>query len=79
MKRLSDVLELFVADQALLTCTFESSRRKKSVEQSGMSSVEPQKKRSRMGSSLEQLKNYTTVVSDTGDFEGELTFIYLNY
>jgi len=35
-----------------------------------MMSAEPQKKRSRMGSSLEQLKNYTTVVADTGDFEG---------
>jgi len=34
-----------------------------------MSGVEPSKKRSRMGSSLEQLKNYTTVVADTGDFE----------
>jgi len=32
-------------------------------------SNEPSKKRSRMGSSLEQLKNYTTVVADTGDFE----------
>jgi transaldolase len=32
-------------------------------------SIEPSKKRSRMGSSLEQLKNYTTVVADTGDFE----------
>lgn len=32
-------------------------------------SLEPQKKRTRMGSSLEQLKNYTTVVADTGDFE----------
>lgn len=31
--------------------------------------LEPHKKRSRMGSSLEQLKNYTVVVADTGDFE----------
>jgi len=32
-------------------------------------SSEPQKKRTRMGTSLEQLKKYTTVVADTGDFE----------
>lgn len=32
-------------------------------------SSEPQKKRTRMGTSLEQLKSFTTVVADTGDFE----------
>ncbi|OXA52878.1 Transaldolase [Folsomia candida] len=32
-------------------------------------SEEPSKKRGKMGSSLEQLKSYTTVVADTGDFE----------
>lgn len=36
-----------------------------------MTDSEPTKKRSRMaGSTLEQLKAITTVVADTGDFEG---------
>ena len=37
-------------------------------------SSEPKKKIAKMGSSLEQLKNYTTVVADTGDFEGKDIF-----
>lgn len=35
-----------------------------------MSSAEPQSKKSKMVSSLEQLKQLTTIVADTGDFEG---------
>ena len=35
---------------------------------------EPQCKRSKMSSSLEQLKALTTVVADTGDFEGKPFF-----
>jgi len=31
--------------------------------------IEPQKKRTKAGTALEQLKNFTTVVADTGDFE----------
>ena len=34
-------------------------------------SQSPDKKR-KMSTSLDQLKEYTTVVADTGDFEGEL-------
>ncbi|KAL1400142.1 hypothetical protein pipiens_007677, partial [Culex pipiens pipiens] len=34
-----------------------------------MSSAEPQSKKSKMVSSLEQLKQLTTIVADTGDFE----------
>lgn len=34
-------------------------------------SSEPQNKKTKMSSSsLEQLKNFTTIVADTGDFEG---------
>lgn len=36
-----------------------------------MSEAEPQSKRSKMSNSLEQLKALTTVVADTGDFEGK--------
>ena len=36
---------------------------------------EPQCKRSKMSSSLEQLKALTTVVADTGDFEGKPFFL----
>jgi len=38
-------------------------------------SSEPQNKKTKMSSSLEQLKTMTTIVADTGDFQGEL-FIY---
>lgn len=37
---------------------------------------EPQCKKIKMPNSLEQLKSLTTVVADTGDFEGKL-FTYL--
>lgn len=33
-------------------------------------SGEPQSKKSKMSSSLDQLKQLTTIVADTGDFEG---------
>lgn len=36
---------------------------------------EPQCKKSKMSSSLEQLKALTTVVADTGDFEGNALFV----
>ena len=36
-----------------------------------MSSAEPQTKKTKMASSLEQLKQLTTIVADTGDFEGK--------
>lgn len=36
---------------------------------------EPQCKRSKMANSLEQLKNLTVVVADTGDFEGTVYHI----
>lgn len=35
-----------------------------------MSEAEPANKKTKMSSSLAQLKQYTTVVADTGDFEG---------
>lgn len=35
-----------------------------------MSAVEPQTKKSKMSSSLDQLKQFTVIVADTGDFEG---------
>ena len=34
-------------------------------------SDEPAAKQSKMASALDQLKQYTTVVADTGDFEGK--------
>lgn len=34
-------------------------------------SVEPESKKTKVGTSLDQLKRFTTVVADTGDFEGE--------
>lgn len=40
-----------------------------------MSSVEPQSKKTKMVSSLEQLKKLTTIVADTGDFEGTYSFL----
>lgn len=39
-------------------------------------SGEPQSKKSKMSNCLEKLKTMTTVVADTGDFEGNLTFKY---
>lgn len=40
-------------------------------------SGEPQNKKSKMANSLEQLKTFTTIVADTGDFEGDWHF-FLN-
>lgn len=37
-------------------------------------SAEPQSKKSKMSTTLDQLKQITTIVADTGDFEG----IYLS-
>lgn len=34
--------------------------------------VEPHKKKPKMPSTLDQLKSYTVVVADTGDFEGKI-------
>ncbi|XP_052860430.1 probable transaldolase [Anopheles cruzii] len=39
-----------------------------------MSSAEPQTKKTKMASSLEQLKQVTTIVADTGDFEAMKTY-----
>lgn len=39
-----------------------------------MSSSEPQSKKTKMSSSLDQLKTLTTIVADTGDFEGKFFF-----
>lgn len=39
-----------------------------------MAHSEPVCKRSKMSSSLDQLKSATIVVADTGDFEGTLLF-----
>lgn len=41
-------------------------------------SGEPQSKKTKMSNCLEKLKTFTTVVADTGDFEGNLTFKLLN-
>lgn len=44
-----------------------------------MSRAEPQTKKSKMASSLEQLKQLTTIVADTGDFEGRYNvFLYID-
>lgn len=43
-----------------------------------MSHSEPVCKRSKMSSSLDQLKSATIVVADTGDFEGNSFFINNN-
>ena len=41
-------------------------------------SDEPAAKQSKMASALDQLKQYTTVVADTGDFEGNIKILELN-
>lgn len=38
-----------------------------------MSEAEPAIKKTKMSSSLAQLKQFTTVVADTGDFEGKFS------
>lgn len=38
---------------------------------------EPEAKKSKMLSALEQLKKLSTIVADTGDFEGELLSTYV--
>lgn len=44
-------------------------------------SGEPQSKKSKMSSTLDQLKQITTIVADTGDFEGEIidSFFFLHF
>lgn len=40
--------------------------------------TEPQNKKTKVVSSLDQLKQFTTIVCDTGDFEGMCFFFLLN-
>lgn len=42
-------------------------------------SSEPQSKKSKMSSTLDQLKQLTTIVADTGDFEGEITMKFFSH
>lgn len=37
---------------------------------------EPKEKAAKMATELDQLKDYTVVVADTGDFEGEFQYNY---
>lgn len=37
---------------------------------------DPSPKKQKMATTLSQLKDYTVVVADTGDFEGRINFVF---